>query len=324
MNRSKIRRIITAGAALFALAFSCDDPVIEDDRPDDGARPLFNIEADPKYKVSIGRPSVSPDGQYLAFVYDKVQVGPGTDYAYLALYDLSTGEITIFLEDTEIPFTDAMLSPDGTRIMYNYGYDVYIYSIADTSITQVTPGDSWYIPLDWGPGNDSVTVIEVNVPNVKSRVWGVDLNTQSMTHFFDSYGDIFGRFSPSYDRLLLSVCDNADFDNYFEIRLYDTATWEYELLFECMNFGYIGSGDWSSDGKEVLLIHRENWFEEFLRVYNVDTGEIKYATWTPRHNSSEGVSGWTINLQWPVWSVDEQEILYECGFENRIWAVDSP
>ncbi len=325
MNRSMIRRIITAGAALFALAFSCDDPVV-DDRPDDRAQLLFNIEADPAYEVGIGQPSVCPNGQHLCFVYSLTNTSQGGDQIiYLALYDLSTGEISVLLEDTEIPYTYASISPDGTRIMYNYGYDVYIYTLADGNEERVTPGDSWYIPLDWGPGNDSVTVIEVNVPNVESRVWEVELNTLGMTHCFDTFGDIYGKFSPSYDRLLLSVRENADLDNYYEIRLYDTVTWEYELLFECMNYGYIGSGDWSSDGKEVLLIHKEAPFEEFLRVYDVDSGEIKYATWTPRHNSSEGISGWTTGVQFPVWSVDERVIYYGCGLSTpRIWTVDSP
>ena len=142
-----------------------------------------------------------------------------------------------------------------------------------------------------------------------------------MTYLFsyDSGGAFDGRLSPDGSRFLATWDFQLGLDNYIEIRLYDTSTWEYEILFENVEFGYVRSGDWSSDGNKVLLVCKPE-YDEYIAVYNLITEEIEYATWTPRDEQGNA----TTHVVDPVWSVEGDRIFYDCGMPNKIWEVDSP
>jgi len=217
---------------------------------------------------------------------------------------------------------DPFYSPDGESIMYGYGYDVYLYTIDGGGVQQITPGDSWYQPVDWGNNSESVVVKKLDLSKGGFILYDIDLDTLEMIYLFNVTGDIYGRFSLKYDRFLATSIHNFDFDNYYEIRLYDTATWEYEVLFECVNYGYVGSGGWSKNGEEVLLVHKAVAKEEFIREYNLSTGDIEYATWTPRKTDADWNG--TLYVADVIYSATEDKIYYKAGPPDRIWVVDAP
>ncbi|MCP4228730.1 MAG: hypothetical protein GY771_01095 [bacterium] len=300
-------------AVFLVIAISCDDPI-----DDDGARKLFTIAGE---DVSIFGPSPSPDGKYLAFCY---HIGNGSDSARLAIYNLQTGEITDLVTGDKklLDYRSPVFSPDSRYIMYCSVYVVYIYSLDDDSIRQISPGNSWFEPVDWGRNGETVVVKDTN-PIDEYGLYEVDLETLEMTYLAYFFGESYGRFSPDYNSLLISLSLEDDFSNYlYQVRLYDTTTWEYELLFECVNYGYVGSGGWSRNGEEVLLVQKVEDDEEFIRVYNLSTGVFKTATWTPRGSAEEGYA--TSRIGSVSFSTSEDKIYYHTGIPPGIYVVDTP
>ncbi|MCP4228729.1 MAG: WD40 repeat domain-containing protein [bacterium] len=218
-------------------------------------------------------------------------------------------------------YSDVSFSPDGEYIMYGYGYDVYIYTLADGVERPITPGGDyggpWYMAVDWWKNGESVIIKEF----VSGEISEININTLEMTYLFsyDPSVSFDGRLSPNGARFLATRDLQVGLDNYIEIRLYDTSTWEYEVLFKNVEYGYIRSGGWSSDGNEILLVYEPE-YDEYIVVYNLEKEEIRYATWTNRQE--QGYANTYVFD--PVWSVEGDRIFYNCGIPHKIWVVDSP
>ncbi len=224
------------------------------------------------------------------------------------------------LVNDDVSYTGVDVSPDGEYIMYGWAWQVYIYDVSDGTVRKVTPNGAMYLPVDWGITSDTVVVREIRDGGATSLLYEIDVTTLEMTYLVTSTGgDFYGKFSPNHDRFLATWDRQINFVNHIEIRMYDTTTWEYEILFETTEYGYVRSGGWSSDGTKVLLVYKPE-SDEHIIVYDLITGDIKYATWTPRDEQNNSMT-YVSNV---FWSISEDKIYYSVGLPTKIWVVDSP
>lgn len=301
--------------AVITAAIGCDSDTPVDPVPDDGARKLFDIpnaeEADPE---------PTPDGRYILFVESH---DLGSDFErYLSRYDLGTGEITRITDDGDFPGSGIAISPDGKYLAYrNSG--IWILPMDGGEPFQVCD-DGLADIFSWKP--DSTAVVYGTFYGTEGRLKEVDINTTNERLLLSAgyYKDfISGYYSPDSAKMLVAIYESLDFDNAFEVAVYDTSSWEKEetLLYTKTSNApcYIYAGPWSPDGTKFLLITFGKGMDKYVDYYDLETNGVKPVTTTPRTVTDAR------------WSVDGEKVFFHGGpvgestaDERGIYAIDFP
>jgi Tol biopolymer transport system component len=281
---------IMAGAVV-AAALSCTITP-----EDDGARKLFDVPG-----ASENNPNPTSDGKYILFTefYDI----DNEFTRYLSLYELGTGEITRLTDDDYFRGGDLAISPDGKHIACSIDDDIYILpwgageptKLTFSGINRVRCWNPDSASLVYGSWTGDYHLKEKDIYTMEERVL--------LTEFGKSFGTAY--YSPDGSYMLVTINDNMDWVDYFEIAIYDTATWDKKTVLYTSTddpICYYSAGPWSPDGNRFLMANTGDEDGRYITSYNLKTGRIVPITYKSRSLST--------NFRW---SPDGTRIYFEGG-----------
>ena len=219
--------------------------------------------------VARSRPSVSPDGRYVAYSR-KMGVDKGRHYEDLFVYDLEQDRL-IRLTESARAFTPAF-SPDGKQIVFAVNHEgtknIAVVNLPDLSakkvdtitewqlLTHFKDGEQIYNPLFTNDGNSIIFSYSFDGPR---DIGKIDIESGEITWLKNSILDERNPSLTPDGKKLIYSCDKTGIYNIYSL---DLETGEEELLTNVLGNAFMGAV--SDEGKLVYSGYEANGFRIYL------------------------------------------------------------
>ena len=176
------------------------------------------------------------------------------------LYDNAAGRFNS--DRTKIAFLSTFNSPDN---MYN----VFIKSLVDGAVVQITQSGDDFGDVDWSPDNSQLLVSAVD-DNGMMQLCLLDSGGTGMTQLTSGDSDCMGgRYSPAGDRI---VFQKALFSGEQQIWMMDADGTNQAQLPTGVDMVY--APNWSPDGEWVVFVSSSGQTSSHIKKINVTSGKV--------------------------------------------------
>jgi len=248
--------------------------------PLDGGDPFDLVD------MPAERGTWSPDGEKAAF-YSKdaiwvIPVSPETGH--------STGSPRKLLDGEYRYQFNVSWSPDGQKLVFRrrdeeFPEDVWIISVTDGSLTQITSTPEWVLAPAWSPDGKTIAYGRPGKPH---SLWLSSVDGKTARKIIDTGHRCIPIWSPDGKYIFL-------FETLRFVRLVDKKEYALTKLEEVGNFF-----SWSPDGKKMLFLRSSYDYRSVLKVVSASGG--------PTLELGKGLTLWTYSQ---FWSPDSKIIITE-------------
>ncbi len=209
MERSSClgRVVVRAVACLLVGVFACDNSSTTPP-PTDSIFPI----PEPEHLLVDNFPAWSPDGGQVAY-HRQVPSASGPAGMYIINVD-GTDERLLLEGNLSFP-REIRFAPDGERLSVNVGWDIFVFTLVDGTLQQITFTGGRARSADWSPDGESLVFSEGGFLKV------VDVGSGAVVALVDSVGPLVGstpRWSPQEDLIAFSSGDRSDSQDIFTAR----------------------------------------------------------------------------------------------------------
>ncbi len=197
------------------------------------------------------------------------------------------------LTDNSVGDMAPAMSPDGTRIAFRSGSDIYVMSIDGTDQQRLTNTPAYESHPDWSPDGTQIAFISDRDGNREVYVMDADgSNPQRLTD--NPAEELRPDWSPDGTKILF----NSDRDGNFEIYVVDVDGSNLRRLTNSPKWEMFPQ--WSPDGTQIAytLLTPRQWDQE-IYVMGVDGTNARQLTNLPAASED------------PVWSPDGTQIVFQ-------------
>jgi TolB protein len=199
------------------------------------------------------------------------------------------------------------ISPDGTRIAFRSGQDIYVMNIDGTERRRLTDTPAYESHPDWSPDGTQITFVTERDGNREIYTMHADgSNPQRLTN--DPADDLRPDWSPDGTQILF----NSERDGNFEIYVVGTDGSNLRRLTDDPKWEMFPR--WSPDGTQIAYTYAtpRRWDQE-IYVMDVDGSNARQLTDLPAASEN------------PIWSPDGSQIVFQSDRDGNfeIYVMDA-